>query len=104
MREALRSWLDDQEQCAAFLAPHAQRQQCRAAYQSVAHGHDGAAIHHLRPLLPWPRERFDAVLEGLRADHHVERERAEPGEMSDQAIQSNSQVHGQLSSRLRWRH
>ena len=103
MREALSSWLDDHEQRAGFLAPHAQRQQFRAAYQSVAQGHDWAAIHHLRPLLPWPRERFDAVLEGLRADHHVELERAELGKMSDQAIQSSYQVHGQLYSRLRWR-
>jgi len=39
MREALSSWLDDQEQRAGFLAPHAQRQQFRAAYQSIAHGH-----------------------------------------------------------------
>jgi hypothetical protein len=104
IREALSYWLDDQEQRAGFLAPHAQRQQFRAAYQSVAQGHDWAAIHHLRPLLPWSRERFDAVLEGLRADHHVELKRAEPGEMSDQAIQSSYQVHGQLYSRLRWRH
>jgi hypothetical protein len=103
MRDALSNWLDHQEQLAGFLEPHAQRQQFQAAYRSLNKRHDWVAIHLLRHLLPWPRERFDAVLEGLRADHQVELERAEPGEMSDSAIQDNYQVHGQLYSRLRWR-
>jgi hypothetical protein len=104
MRDALSTWLDHQEQLAGFFEPQAQRQQFHAAYTSVARRHDWVAIPHLRHLLPWPRECFDAVLEGLRADHHVELERAEPGEMSDADIQDSYQVHGQLYSRLRWRH
>ncbi len=103
MRDALSHWLDHQEQLAGFLDPQAQREQFQAAYRSIAKRHDWAAIHRLRHLLPWPRERFDAVLEGLRADHQVELERAEPSEMSDQAVQDSYQVHGQLYSRLRWR-
>ncbi len=102
MRDALSNWLDHQEQLAGFLEPQAQREQFQAAYRSIAKRRDWAAIHQLRHLLPWPRERFDTVLEGLRADHQVELERAEPAKMSDQAIQDSYQVHGQLYSRLRW--
>ena len=65
IREALSQWLDDQEQRAGFLDPQAQREQFRAAYRSVAKRHDWVDIHRLRQLLPWPRERFDTVLEGL---------------------------------------
>ena len=102
MRDALSNWLDHQEQLAGFLDPQAQREQFHAAYRSIAKRRDWAAIHQLRHLLPWPRERFDTVLEGLRADHQVELERAEPAKMSEQAIQDSYQVHGQLYSRLRW--
>ena len=103
MREALSDWLDHQEQIAGFLDPEAQREQFQAAYRSLAKRRNWAAIHQLRDLMPWPRERFDAVLEGLRADHQVELERAEPSGMSDQALQDSYQVHGQLYSRVRWR-
>ena len=103
LREALSSWLDHQEQLAGFLDPETQREQFQAAYRSLAKRRDWAAIDQLRDLLPWPRERFDTVLEGLRADHQVELQRAEPSRMSDQALQDSYQVHGQLYSRLRWR-
>ncbi len=104
LREALGYWLDDQEQLAGFLEPQAQRRQFQSAYHSLSKRHDWVAIHRLRQLMPWPRERFDAVVEALRADHQIELERAEPGEMSDPAIQESYPVHGQLYSRLRWRH
>jgi hypothetical protein len=104
IRDALSNWLDHQEQLAGFLDPEVQREQFQAAYRSIAPRHGWAAIHSLRHLLPWPREHFDAVLEGLRADHHVELERAEPGDMSDAALPDSYHVHGQLYSRLRWRH
>ncbi len=102
LREALGTWLDDQEQRAGFFEPQAQRRQFESTYHSLSKRHDWVAIHRLRQLLPWPRERFDAVVEALRADHHVELECAEPGEMRDPAIQDSYQVHGQLYSRLRW--
>jgi hypothetical protein len=104
MREALSNWLDHQEQLAGFLEPQAQRRQFQAAYRSIAKRHEWAAIPHLRHLLPWPRERFDAVLEGLRAEHQIELERAEPGEISNQTIEDSYHVHGQLYRRLRWGH
>ena len=62
------------------------------------------AIDHLRQLMPWSRERFDAMVETLRADHQVALERAAPGEMRANAIEACYQVHGQLYHRLRWRH
>ncbi len=103
MREALQSWLDEHEQLAGFLEPQAQRAQFQAAYRSIAKRHDWVAIDRLRPLLPWPPERFDTVLEGLRADHHVELESTESSELSPQAIQDSYHVHGHLYVRLRWR-
>jgi predicted transcriptional regulator len=103
IREALSQWLDDQEQRAGFLDPQAQREQFRAAYRSVAQRHDWVDIPRLRQLLPWPRERFDTVLEGLRADHQVELESSECGALSSQAVQDSYHVHGHLYGRLRWR-
>jgi predicted DNA-binding protein len=102
IREALGYWLDDQEQIAGFFDPQLQCQQLYNAYHSLSTRHDWVAIHHLRPLMPWPRERFDAVVEALRADHQVELARHEPDEMSEQALQESYQVHGQFYSRLRW--
>jgi len=104
IRQALNSWLDDQEQHAGFLAPPVQRQQFQSAYHSLSKRHEWVAIHHLRQLMPWSRERFDAMVETLRADHHVELERAEPSEMRENAIESCYEVHGQLYHRLQWRH
>ena len=104
IRQALNSWLDDQEQRAGFLEPQAQRQQFQSAYHSLSKRQEWVAIDHLPQLMPWSRERFDAMVETLRADHQVELERAEPGEMSENAIESCYQVHGQLYHRLRWRH
>jgi hypothetical protein len=104
VREALGHWLDAQEQLAGFLEPQAQRQQFYNAYHSLNKRHDWVAIPQLRQLMPWPRECFNAVVEALRADQQVDLERAEPGDMSEQAIPECYQVPGQLYSRLRWRH
>lgn len=103
LREALGYWLDNQEQLAGFLEPQAQYRQFQTAYNSLSKRHNWVAIDQLRQLMPWPRERFDAVVEALRADHQVELECVEPGKMSEQAIQGCYQVHGQFYSRLRWR-
>jgi hypothetical protein len=102
IRQALDSWLGYQEQCAGFLEPQFQRQQFQNAYHSLSKRHEWVAIDHLRQLMPWSRERFDAMVETLRADHQVELERAEPGEMRENAIEACYEVHGQLYHRLRW--
>src|SRR5215475_12167052 len=104
IRQALHNWLDEQEHRAGFLEPQLQRQQFQNAYHSLSKRREWVVIDHLRQLMPWSRERFDAMVETLRADHQVELERAEPGEMSENAIESCYEVHGQLSHRLRWRH
>ena len=49
------------------------------------------------------RNEIDAIVEGLRADHQVELERAESGALSPQAIQDSYHVHGHLYVKLRLR-
>lgn len=103
IRQALSRWLDDQEQLTGFLDPQAQRQQFQRAYYSLNKRHEWVAIHELRQLIPWSRERFDAMVETLRAENQVELEPAESGEMRESATQACYEVHGQLYRRLRWR-
>jgi hypothetical protein len=103
MREALRGWLDQQEQLAGLLEPHALRQQFQAAYDSLRPPPDGVPIHRLRWLLRWPRERFDAVLEALRAEHHVDLEALTEHALDAPATHDSYHVHGQCYIRLKWR-
>ena len=103
MRQALSSWLDDQEQLAGLVEPQALRRQFLSAYQNLSKGRNPVAIYQLRHLLPWPRERFDAIVEELRADHQIELESAESGDLSPEAIQDSYHVHGQLYVTLRLR-
>ena len=103
IREALRAWLDDHEQRAGLVEPHRLWQQFQTAYQSLAAHHDGVPIHQLRQRLPWPRERFETVLEALRAAQHVDLEKGTAHELGPQALADSYQVHGQLYVRVRWR-
>jgi hypothetical protein len=103
IREALSAWLDQQEQLAGLLQPHMLRRQFQATYNSIRHHHDGVPISWLRELLRWPRERFDAVLEALRAEQQVELEVLKDNALEAQARQDSYYVHGQLYVRVRWR-
>ena len=103
MREALRGWLDQQEQLAGLLDPQGLQQQFQAAYDSLRPSPDGVPIYRLRRLLQWPRERFDAVLEALRADHQVDLEALKEHAFDAPAPQDSYHVHGQCYVRLRWR-
>lgn len=103
IREALSAWIDQQEQLAGLLDPQALRRQFQAAYQRLHTPHDGVAIHRLRQSLRWPRERFDAVIEELRADHQVDLEVLNEPDLDVQATQDGYHVHGQLYVRIRWR-
>jgi hypothetical protein len=103
IREALSAWLDQQEQLAGLLQPHTLRRQFQATYNSIRHHHDGVPISRLRELLRWPRERFDAVPEALRADQQIELEVLKDNDLEAQASQDSYHVHGQLSVRVRWR-
>ena len=103
LREALRLWLDDQEQLAGFVVLETLRGQFRAAYDQVSQGHVWVLIPRLRQHLQWPQERFDTVLEGLRAEGHVELARATPDATHAPAPHESYTVHGHLYVRLRWR-
>src|SRR5712691_8323077 len=99
IREALSAWLDDQEQRAGLVEPHTLRRQFQATYNSLNPRSDGVPIHRLRQRLRWPRERFDAVLEALRAEQHVDLEASTASERGPQALADSYHVHGLLSSR-----
>jgi hypothetical protein len=103
MRNALRDWLDQQEPLTGLLASQVLRQQCQAAYDSLRPPPDGVPIPRLRRVLQWPRERFDAVLEALRAAQAVDLEALTEPTCDDPATQDNYHVHGQCYDRLRWR-
>jgi hypothetical protein len=103
MRSALHDWLDQQERLAGLLDPQGLRQQFQAAYDSLRPPPDGVPIHRLRRLLQWPRERFDAVLEALRAVQAVDLAALTEPTCDDPATQDNYHVHGQCYDRLRWR-
>jgi hypothetical protein len=100
MREALRGWLDQQEQLAGLVDPQVLQQQFQAAYDSLRPSPDGVPIYRLRRLLQWPRERFDTVLEALRAAQSVD---LDAQAFDAQATQDSYHVHGQCYGRLRWR-
>ena len=103
LREALGAWLDRQEQVAGLLDSYVLRQQFQAAYDSLRPPPDGVPIHRLRRLLQWPRERFDAVLEALRAERSVDLEALPEPAFDAQATHDSYHVHGQCYGRLRWR-
>jgi Arc/MetJ-type ribon-helix-helix transcriptional regulator len=103
LREALRLWLDDQEQLAGFVSPKTLHGQFRTAYDRLNQGSAWVLISRLRQHLQWPQERFDTVLEALRADGHVELARAKPDETHALAPHESYAVHGHLYVRLRWR-
>ena len=103
LREALRLWLDDQEQLAGFVSPETLRGQFRTACDQVNQGYAWVRISRLRQQRQWPQERFDTVLEGLRADGHVELARAKPDATHAPAPHESYTVHGHLYVRLRWR-
>jgi len=103
IRDALCRWLDHQEQLAGLLEPHRLRPQFQAASDSRRSPLDGVPIYRLRRLLQWPRERFDAVLEALRAAQAVELEALTEPAVDNHVTQDSYHVHGQCYGRLRWR-
>jgi len=89
------------EALAGLVSPETLRRQFPAAYDRVSPSQDWVPIHRLRQQLQWPAERFDAVVEGLRAERQVELERAEPGAKGAD-VHASYAVHGHLYVRLRW--
>jgi Arc/MetJ-type ribon-helix-helix transcriptional regulator len=103
LRDALRGWLDQQEQLAGLLDPQVLQQQFQAGVGSLGPSPDGGPIYRLRRLLQWPRERFDAVLEALRAAHSVDLDALTEQTVDAQATQDSYHVHGQCYGHLHWR-
>ena len=68
-----------------------------------AYAPEGVPIHRLRRLLQWPRERFDAVLEALRAAQAIDLEPLTDHAVDVQATHDSYHIHGQCYGRLRWR-
>jgi predicted DNA-binding protein len=103
MREALSQWLETHEHEAGLVHAPILRHQFRTAARRMAQAPQGVPIHRLRQTLQWPRERFDAILEALRAEQHVVLEEGLAGAMSAHEIQDSYHVHGRLYITLRWR-
>lgn len=102
MREALSQWLEAHEHAAGFVHTPTLRHQFWSAAHRLAQGPHEVRIHRLRQTLQWPRERFDTVLEALRAEQEVVLEEGDAGAMSARDIHDSYHVHGRLYITLRW--
>jgi hypothetical protein len=102
MRQALTQWLDAQEERGGLTHPAVLRRHFRAAYTSLRHGQDPVAIHRLRHLLNWPADRFDALVEHLRAESHVTLHVGDASSLSEEERRDSYMVNGQVYLRLAW--
>ncbi len=102
LRLALTQWLEEEEAKGAMTNPDVLRERFHNAYTSLRRRKDGVVIHRLRRLLNWPDDRFDAVLEQLRAEAKVVLHRGDPSNLSDEERRLSYDVHGQLYLTLAW--
>ncbi len=102
MRQALTQWLDLQEEQGGMTQPDVLRHHFHAVYTSLRSGQDEVDIHRIRHLLNWPSERFNAVLEQLRAAFYVVLHVGDPSGLSDEDRCHCYEVNGQLYLRLSW--
>ena len=102
MRLALTQWLEDQETHGGMTQPAVLREHFRNAYSSLRSGPDPVAIHRLRRLLNWPPQRFDTLLEQLRAESQVTLHIGDARELSDEEQRLSYEVNGQLYLTLAW--
>ena len=103
LRDGLSMWLDDQEQLAGLSTSKTLHRQFRTAFHSVRHNSREVHIYRIREALGWPKERFDVVLEHLRACGQVELQLGTPSQMSAPHIRDSYHVYGQLYLTLGWR-
>jgi hypothetical protein len=76
----------------------------QAAYNTVGQGRSFVRIHRLRDALPWPRERFDRLLQALVADYTVELHGGDPSVMTQEELRHSFTVaDGTLYIALSWR-
>ncbi len=102
LRLALTQWLEDQETQGGMTHPDMLRQRFHDAYTSLRGGQDRVDLHRLRQLLDWPTDRFDALLEHLRAESHVMLHVGGATPLSDEERQHSYEVNGQLYVTLSW--
>jgi hypothetical protein len=102
MRQALTQWREAQEAQGGLTQPAVLRRHCHAAYTSLRHGHAEVALHRLRHLRNWPADRFEAMLEQLRAESQVALHVGAASGLSDAERRDSYAVNGQLSPRLSW--
>lgn len=100
MRQAFTQWLEAQEAQGGMIHPDALKRRFQAAYTSLQSGQNEVDIYRLRRLLAWPVDRFDAIMEQLRAEAHVTLRSGDPGGLSDAERHQSYAVNGQLYLRL----
>jgi hypothetical protein len=103
IRQALTQWLDTQEEQGGMTHPDVLRRHFHAAYTSLRSGRDEVEIHRLRQLLGWPCDRFDAMVEQLRAETQVALHVGDASCLSDEAQRQSYEVNGQLYLYLSWK-
>jgi predicted DNA-binding protein len=102
IREALSQGLEVHEHEAGLVHLPILREQFQTAVRRLAHGPESVPSARLRQGLPWPRARFDAIWEALRAEHQVMLAEGVPGALSASESHASSHGHGRLYSRRRW--
>jgi hypothetical protein len=102
MRQALSQWLDSQEEQAGMTHPDVLTEHFHNAYTSLRSGQERVEIHRLRRLLNWPTDRFDALLEKLRAESQVALHVDDSSGLSEQEKRYSYEVNGQLYLSLSW--
>lgn len=102
IRQALTQWLDDQEEQGGLSHPDVLRRHFHAAYISLRSGQDEVEIHRIRHLLGWSVDRFDAILEQLRAESQVGLHAGDPSSLSDDERRHSYEVNGQIYLSLCW--
>lgn len=102
MRQALTQWLDSQEEQGGMTHPDVLTEHFHNAYTSLRSGQERVEIHRLRRLLNWPTDRFDALVEQLRADSQVALHVDDPSSLSEQEKRHSYDVNGQLYLSLSW--
>ncbi|HET9943125.1 MAG TPA: ribbon-helix-helix domain-containing protein [Terriglobia bacterium] len=102
IRKSLVQWLEMEEEQGGMFHPDVLRRHFQAAYTSLRSGRDEVDIHRLRHLLGWSADRFDAMVEQLRAESQVALHVGDPGDLNDEERRHSYEVNGQLYVRLSW--
>ena len=102
IRQALTQWLEAQEEQGGMTHPDVLRRHFHAAYTSLRSGRDEGAIHRIRRLLGCPDDRFDTMVEQLRAESQVALHVGNASDLSDEEQQHSYEVNGQVYLYLCW--